>query len=429
MTTTLLTIGADGKASVAGSVKPDLMATPNYAAMETTNRITANGGSWTADRTGWVRWQLHANNALANTPLNCRLLINGQVVDSGGDSDGMVHHYFGGTAQVSEGDVVTISAVGDTNSTSDVANVDSVHCYFIPPMYVSATPPSVTEDFLNTAMIPDYANAEYATNLLPDPPANVGTGATGGAIAYTLEGTWTADRTGFVFAKIFAYITEGLSGGRAVFGTARINGKLVGEFQSGDGLGQVTGGHRLENTGVYPINIGDVFTTRIYRWGSGTPEAEKWESSTVNLRHYLYFIPPKFVTVQAPNIVVSGASYSNTEQLTGETWVNGKPIYRRVVYRNTGSIQILDHNNDGNDTLASNIFGSAFYVDEVLDLRFSCVNPSNYFFCGSAFVSMNSGNSTHFMYETGGDTIRIRKTGADTYTNLTIIMHYTKTTD
>jgi hypothetical protein len=166
--------------------------------------------------------------------------------------------------------------------------------------------------------------------LLPTPPANVGTGASGGAIAYTLEGAWTADKPGFVFVKLFTYITNGLNGGRAVIGNVKINDKIVGEFQSGDGLGQVTGGHRLENTGVYPINTGDVVKTRIYRVGGDNPETEKWESSTVHLRHYLYFIPPKFVTAQAPNIVVSGASYSNTEQLTGETWIDGKPIYRMV---------------------------------------------------------------------------------------------------
>jgi hypothetical protein len=33
---------------------------------------------------------------------------------------------------------------------------------------------------------------------------------------------------------------------------------------------------------------------------------------------------------QAPNIVISGASYSASEQKTGETWIDGKPIYRRV---------------------------------------------------------------------------------------------------
>jgi hypothetical protein len=49
----------------------------------------------------------------------------------------------------------------------------------------------------------------------------------------------------------------------------------------------------------------------------------------------LAFIPPKFVTVQAPNIVISGASYSASEQKTGETWIDGKPIYRRLF---TGTI-------------------------------------------------------------------------------------------
>jgi hypothetical protein len=127
--------------------------------------------------------------------------------------------------------------------------------------------------------------------------------------------------------------------------------------------------------------------------------------------------------------IPANKQYSEDEVPTGENWVNGKPIYRKVVYRNTGSITILDKNNEGNDTLASNIFGSSYYVDEVLDLRFSCIHTSDYFFIGSSFVTMNSGNSTHFMYETGGDTIRIRKTGGDTYTNLTIIMHYTKTSD
>jgi hypothetical protein len=43
-----------------------------------------------------------------------------------------------------------------------------------------------------------------------------------------------------------------------------------------------------------------------------------------------FFIPPKYYAQKLPVIVNSGISYSYEELLTGETWLNGKPIYRKT---------------------------------------------------------------------------------------------------
>jgi hypothetical protein len=39
------------------------------------------------------------------------------------------------------------------------------------------------------------------------------------------------------------------------------------------------------------------------------------------------------MTAQAPNVVISSASYSADEQRTGERWIGGKPIYKRTFVR------------------------------------------------------------------------------------------------
>jgi hypothetical protein len=45
-----------------------------------------------------------------------------------------------------------------------------------------------------------------------------------------------------------------------------------------------------------------------------------------------YFIPPKFIKKELPVVVEKNGSYSLEEVRTAETWIDGKPIYRKTLY-------------------------------------------------------------------------------------------------
>jgi hypothetical protein len=100
-----------------------LMGQPDYAATETTNRITASGGQWTVERDGYGRC---SGVAIGSSQIGLQVYINGQRVTGSyvypvTQFDNVVIH------PVSKGDVVLINVIG---------TMTSIGCYFIPPKAV-----------------------------------------------------------------------------------------------------------------------------------------------------------------------------------------------------------------------------------------------------------------------------------------------------
>ena len=92
---------------------------PDYANMETQNRITSWGGTWTADRTGFVCCQFgNGSSGLAGS-----VSINDAGCDSIITSGG--GHATKTVLAVAAGDVVKIGGANYGNVTP--------RCYFIPP--------------------------------------------------------------------------------------------------------------------------------------------------------------------------------------------------------------------------------------------------------------------------------------------------------
>jgi hypothetical protein len=141
-------------------------------------------------------------------------------------------------------------------------------------------------------MVPDYANMENI-NRIP-----------------TVSSTWTVDRVGFV--RLYGYYNG------AIYGSSnfRINGQNVLSVRN------VTGSNGNSDDVVVPVKIGDVISV-VVNTGVSPTTTECW------------FIPPVFIEQEAPVIVSPGVSYSAQEVATGETWIDGKPIYRRTF---TGNI-------------------------------------------------------------------------------------------
>ena len=103
---------------------------PDYANMESTNRISANGGTWTVDRVGYIYFSALFSSALGTGAVQVQ--INGKVVRLEGNTN--ISEATGGITgsilQVGKNDVVSISSYGANNAISNIV------CYFIPPRYV-----------------------------------------------------------------------------------------------------------------------------------------------------------------------------------------------------------------------------------------------------------------------------------------------------
>jgi hypothetical protein len=102
--------------------------TPDYANMETVNRITANNGTWTADRNGFVRIGVETYGGVPDTHYN--VLINNKQTFS--------FHVSGQNG--SEQTVVIPVKTGDVirhswGTTSPISILQGL-CYFIPPVQV-----------------------------------------------------------------------------------------------------------------------------------------------------------------------------------------------------------------------------------------------------------------------------------------------------
>jgi hypothetical protein len=99
------------------------MGAPDYAQMETTNRITAATSTWTVERDGYVRFQINAAPTVTVT-----FMINGKSVSLASNywsSQGCVT---AGVLPVIKGDVISIANGENASSYTAFWN-----CYFIPP--------------------------------------------------------------------------------------------------------------------------------------------------------------------------------------------------------------------------------------------------------------------------------------------------------
>jgi|GEM_PF-4996731 len=121
---------------------------PDYANMESTNRISANNGTWTADRNGYVFLRTDGGGFQPNTDEGwccIQYFINGKMVHnelhytlSGGTTGGYLNITSSGFFPISKGETIRIYVVGRTSAGGDVpirftgASSTLTYCHFIP---------------------------------------------------------------------------------------------------------------------------------------------------------------------------------------------------------------------------------------------------------------------------------------------------------
>jgi hypothetical protein len=150
-------------------------AVPDYANIETVNRISANGGTWTADRSGYVKVYCSFANTNNNGGSDLWFVNNVGIAGSMRFQDtGQME--FTSVVKVAKGDVVMFSV----NSNWTVA---LVKCFFIPPKFIKQAPPVVVDEPNGSYSLDEVKTAEtwidgkpiYKRTFTGTGPTSVGT--------------------------------------------------------------------------------------------------------------------------------------------------------------------------------------------------------------------------------------------------------------
>jgi hypothetical protein len=141
---------------------------PDYSNQETVNRITANNGTWTVNRNGFVNLKVIAANI---TPAVFK--INNVVVDDSGIQNNTGYNTkSSGIYAVAANDIIQISVTGSFVSCS---------CYFIPP---KITPVSLTAPPVQIVAAKKYSFATTALKFKFKRPSGFNAGADGNSFYF-----------------------------------------------------------------------------------------------------------------------------------------------------------------------------------------------------------------------------------------------------
>jgi hypothetical protein len=377
---------------------------PDYPALDETPAMSEIGTPWVADRDGYLRVLVYARIASAAAGSTAQLsFMAGMPGYSVGQSQTLLRSKTAvspgvgtdivlcGTVQITRGHQYLVNPILSGTITLDP---DNTHVFInhVPPAYKSVFPAQVTADYMNVAMTPDYANQESLNRISTD------------------NGTWIADRTGFVSTLISGFNTAGQG---AIIGRVYVGNRLVRQ-QTSHFLNNQD--QSLEMYALTPVAKGDTVRLTINLWE---------DPVLVDGSFRCYFIPPKFTEAQAPVIVSPLPSYSAAEQATGERWVDGRPIYRRTY--NCGTPPCGDTSGFQTQTMAGitdldyvvKMYGIAIYADT----RTSIPIPSG--------RSNNGEDDTHMLFYNGRIILEARATSQVTAADVAgatcyVTLEYTK---
>ena len=447
---------------------------PDYAAIETVNRISALNQTWTADRDGFVL--LRGTNA-DNATLTWQ--INGTTVQSHGMYT-VSMSLTAGVHPVKAGDVVSCAV--------NVGSATGLGCFYIPPRYVWATTPATP---FNTRLIgqPDYAKMELINRI------------------DTMNGTWTVDRDGYVrlggnsgsgtfFWNINGFrITyspagsalntiEAVSKGDVITasGTSTdaggiscyfvppistapmfitgadlqqgtlpgqvewdVNTKVMSvidgatqEWANGQFIQQDEGTVILANSDGSPLEYAEnIAPLGVSFWAVSNQGNRDVPNPSVGCRYLCYKGSPASITLLAftspantafGNMyintrrlegwlgwqLVNNPNYSTSEHLTGRNWIDGNPIYRRVL---TGTSATAG----GDVMLGSSIAG----IGTPVSVSGFLVNTSNVH-VPIGYSTSNNSFVNAVVHSNGQVTVRTANAASDNSRPVTVIQEYTK---
>ena len=115
------------------------------------------------------------------------------------------------------------------------------------------------------------------------------------------------------------------------------------------------------------------------------------------------------ITIDDNHIKEVANTYSTNETVIGK-WVDGKPIYRKVITTNSTQIDV-----------------SSFNIENVSDVRYFVKTSGNYIFPGAYGYASNNMVALYFV--NGYSQLSMAFARPDKFVSVTIILEYTKTTD
>jgi hypothetical protein len=284
-----------------------LLGQPDYSKQETINRISTNNGTWTVDRDGYIFLYIRTQANDAGAWIYGGLYINDKPILEHAtphtmykDGDRVSRDVF----LVSKGDIVrvTLQNIGTTGTTS---RVTTIICNFIPaknvdiPFVITGADLVSSNDVGKVKIDPDTkemivngdvgsgSNTDNTFIIEPD----LSKRETINRIT-TNNGTWTADRNGFVFLSVWGGATEGTQC------TAYKNNEYYHSIGSYPG----TGGNLVC---IMPVTIGDIVKLVFKDTNNG---------AISNTGTQCFFIPPKIV-------------WTNTDVTKFNTRLIGQPDY------------------------------------------------------------------------------------------------------
>lgn len=114
----------------------------------------------------------------------------------------------------------------------------------------------------------------------------------------------------------------------------------------------------------------------------------------------------------------SGETYSTEEQVIGK-WVDGKPLYRKVV--NFGGMQ------DGTISPGKEVAHNIANISQIINV-YGGMSNNNYFF-GLPYVAQSDAEHSVGLYATKTNIVTNTLVDYSNYTTCYITIEYTKTTD
>lgn len=235
-------------------------------------------------------------------------------------------------------------------------------------------------------------------------------------ISDTTEHTMTITQDGCLF-----YDMGGFNG---TYGYVSVNGVEVTKGSTNNS------NYAVKQEGSVEVKKGDIV---VYKNGWTNTYLSSYKLILVPYKHYkiikavssvdTYNMPSseiaqveQYVDEGINTIKNNGLSYSITETLTGGTWIDGKPIYRKVV--DCGELP-----NNNVKSVAHNITN----IDKVIKIYGVTIGSSDTFPLPYA-TTTGIGNCIAISYNSTNVTIRtgVNRTG---HTNTYITLEYTKTTD
>jgi hypothetical protein len=351
------------------------MLTPDYSK----TIIIGTMSSFTATDTGWIRWEYQDR---VSTNSECIIYVdtgNGpnivaQFSPQFTNASGSGYQNMSGIFPVRTGDIIRVQ-------NTRVSGPDfKVTLSFIPPKASYVYAPVVSEEFGNYVCSPDLQNIDTSVNLIT---AN--------------GGEWAVNKTGFVQVGVTT--------------TAEDNSSIIWTLNGRKVIERNSGRQSERSVDIFPVFDGDTVKLQALV-GIGSVNDVS-----------CYYVPPRFGAVMKPVKIETLKTYSTEEIDTGERWMDGTRIYRKIVYNNPlWTIPVGE-----NSLVISNIFGSTIYVGRMINLAGRITRGNDGTMWAIPYANHNSTGIMCLVYKRSDDTLSIHsKWPTVQQVEITVWMEYTK---